>query len=116
MRRKIRRRINSRVWTLCAIALVLVASACTGASRPQAEGDLTNEEATETAAPSATGSKKKDAGPKTVAGGPVSRASDTVDAPPAGAPLPKRSEDIKPTGPRLYSGASDMLGIHDDKI
>jgi ABC-type branched-subunit amino acid transport system substrate-binding protein len=93
------------------VGLGLLAAACTGANRPQ-EGELLASEPTPGV--QATAAPQGSAGPKVTTGG-APRSNAILTPPPAGAPLPK-PPPVKETGPRLYSGAEDTLGITDDKV
>ena len=101
---------------LCALlSLVVATAACTGATRP--DGDELIAAAPEDAEPSATPSAKtsaKSGSPR--AGTPAAGAPSTTAAKPSvGAPLPS-SPPVKPAGPRLYSGAEDLVGITDNEV
>lgn len=98
------------------LALGLVGAACTGASRPQQESEIVASEPTPALDAQGKPIKPGAKTPAASAAGISRTPSRTItNPPPAGAPLPT-SAPVKPTGPRLYSGAEDNLGITDKTL
>jgi ABC-type branched-subunit amino acid transport system substrate-binding protein len=106
---------SSRAFALL-VVVGLLASACTGASRPDEGGEVIASEPTPgtdaSVAPTATSDATPGSQGSTGGGGP---SAGSVEPPPAGAPLPI-SPPVKQTGPRLYDAANDKVGITKDKL
>jgi ABC-type branched-subunit amino acid transport system substrate-binding protein len=98
--------------------LLTLAAGCTGASRPAADLAAEPSPSVEASnAPASSGAPRQSSAPGAPVAPGAPRTSGTVKEPaPGGAPLPKRSTEIKPTGPRLFDASTDKIGITSDKI
>jgi ABC-type branched-subunit amino acid transport system substrate-binding protein len=109
--------VRRRAWRQYAlfVVLALVSAACTGATRPGSGEEIAAApEPTATAKAARKTSAKATAAPAGVGGAPATKTG-AISAPGGGA-LPPSPPTVKPTGPRLYSGADDLIGITDDKV
>lgn len=110
--------MHRRRLLAAAVCVLVVAAACTGARRPEAPGEELVAQPSpgmrvgSGATPAPDGAGPRSTGTVARPQGPAAPTS----APPAGAPLPSAPPSVKPTGPRLYSGAEDHVGITDDEI
>ena len=100
----------------CALSVMLIAVACTGATRPDTGSELAAEPSAEASSLPSASVSASSAPTAARPGGAVATARPAAaSAAPAGAPLPSTGP-IKHTGENLFTAAENTIGITNDSI